>query len=512
MSRTNKETAALVKKAKGLFAKHGKAETMGDALAWFKDLGADVITDGSEKFAIKEIDISGLKMVQITLGVDEASGAAEVLAVEPMDAAVEGEAVGDEDEDKPEDEKGFTAMRKAMLVDGTEKIAKTKTVARDANPAIKSLIAAEKRYTKAAQNGGLVSATGCGLARPIFSEGETATKFGAWVRLRAAEDLKSLRGGYSQMASDLDILGKTSTTTVNLTAGATVPDEYIAELIENRNQFGAARQAIGVSAQSQNFAQYPKLTGELTVNIQETEGSANTDSDMNFGNVGVTLHTFIATSTFSRQLMDDSAISMSEAFGRSWNRAQAEKEDRAVFLGTAASGAGVNDLITGTNGADTYDANATTSTTTWATSWTIDALQAAQGQLPEWARSQAVWVVSAGFFDSRMQTLALNAGGNDGSNIAAGFRDLPRFSGLPVIFSSILPTAYSANQIVGYVGAFPLTSVFAEKASASEVGFDESQKYSSYAVVGRGTTRAWFTHHDIGSATAATSGVVALKD
>ena len=517
MAYTKDQKVAAMAKASGIAQRCGDAKTWGDALSWFTKKGATEITDGDLSLVLKSVDVSGFKMVQITLGVDEATGAAEVLSVEPMDAPIEGEAVGD-DADPEKDDEEDTKNKSVRLVRGMEAKAHIESQnkgSRNASPETKALIAREKRYTKAVDSGGQITVPGFGRVDPLYSSGELASRAGAWARLKGASELKSMRGGYPAMAHDMEVLGistKTGTTTNALLGGNTVPDEFNAELIENRNTFGAARLAAGARVQNQNQQNWPKRTGDVTVTIQETEGAADTATDMTFGLVGVTLHTFVGTSVQSRQLWDDSAINMGETFGRSYNLAQTEKEDRAFFLGTAANGGGVNDLITGTNGADTYDANATTTTETWGTSWTIEALQAAQGQLPEWARTQAVWVVSAGFFDSRMQTLQLNAGGNTGDNIATGFKGLPRFSGLPVIFSSILPVAYSVNQIVGYVGAFPLTSIFAEKPSASEISFDESRYHEQYAVSMRGVTRAWFTHHDIGSATASTSGVVALKD
>ena len=71
---------------------------------------------------------------------------------------------------------------------------------------------------------------------------------------------------YSQKDADLNILSKTHLTTVNTAGGAFVPEDFKPELITLLEDFGVARQVIGVTAMARDTLTMPRIDSVFTTN------------------------------------------------------------------------------------------------------------------------------------------------------------------------------------------------------------------------------------------------------
>lgn len=104
-----------------------------------------------------------------------------------------------------------------------------------------------------------------------FRDADTAAYCGAWVRYAVCKNIP-----YSQRQNDIDIIGKAATESVNIYGGALVPAEFSDQIIELRDRYGAARQAIGITKMNSETRLIPRVGSDFSM-TWDTE--ANTISD-----------------------------------------------------------------------------------------------------------------------------------------------------------------------------------------------------------------------------------------
>ena len=376
-----------------------------------------------------------------------------------------------------------------------------------------------KSYDRKVSQGKPIMVPTLGWKNPIFESGEQAEAFGAWSRLQTATSKSGFVLDYRQRPCNFaELLPrilkhygiKTSTTTNLGQAAALVPEEFIAQLVDNLSNFyGVARQVCGVVPTKTNDVVLPKHTGDPSVTLQSKEGSTTTKSDATTTTIGPSLRTFIIASDVSVQLFADSAIPYGEYWGNVSNRAQGRAEDKEFFLGTNFnSGQSIEDKI----GANvTVDAGASDLATV-----DIDDIMSMAAVLDPMALATPVIVTTPQAWMAVFNRFNLEAGGNTGLDITMGTgtqmttQSGLRFGPMPVYLTDQLYEGNSDNNFVAYMGDFTRAAVFAERTDQASIMFSDQEKFSDYLIVGRRVTRAWWDIHDANN-TSGSSFVSKLK-
>jgi len=118
--------------------------------------------------------------------------------------------------------------------------------------------------------------------------------------------------------------------------GYLVPDEFVASIIRNVEQYGVARRGLRVVPMSSERQSWPKRRGGLTVYYPD-EGAAATPSDLAFGKITMTAKKWAVYSVFSREIEADSAVALGELVAQEIGLALAMAEDTNTFNGDGTS-------------------------------------------------------------------------------------------------------------------------------------------------------------------------------
>jgi len=356
-----------------------------------------------------------------------------------------------------------------------------------------------KDYTRAAQLGIPFGGDKC-----YFSDGDRAEYAGAVLRLATFGSVKSgeIAARYASLRKrDEEIVTKSGTIGFNASYGVLVVGEYLPELIENLNSFGAARGAVGITRMTNDSITMPRITDDVVVYDVAEAGTIN-QSNANVDLVSIYAKKTAALMPMSNELLNDATVDPVNLATGSVIRSIGKWEDES-FLSGQHNRPGL--LTTTALDADsTYDA----ANASWG-DWTIAKLQAAKAKRAGWAhRRRIAWIVHPAFYEAVLKVNAYSAGGTPAETIINGV-SRPSWDGDPVIFSEHMPSSFQADQIVGYVGAFPDSAKFGvvngseQMATSTDYGFATDQTFFRY------TQRWGYALHDV---VGANSGVIALKD
>lgn len=471
----------------------GKAEDGLASLKSWLDDGNRIIKDSD---GAVDLEVVWEKMVVIQFDSTED----EVV----LEDTAEGELEGDEDEieekaegdEEDEDEeksasKSFRAGQKSAMKNAR----RTGTAARHPTAGrIGDKISVQKKaYDSAVKHQRPMR--GSKGALPVYSDADQAEWAGAAQRLTALGATP-----YPQKAADTAICQKAGSTFNPATGGVLVAGDYLPELIELFDQYGVARRAVGVTAMRESTLDIPRLDSDVTV-YDVGENAVITESD-----AGTSLVTLTATKTaaLSRQpseLLNDAAINVGDIISRSSARAVAKWEDEAYFTGSH-NRTGLTDLQ-GTIGTDQFD-----SVSGGWSGITISDIQSTIGLLPGWAHSEGIALsCSAAFYSTVLDTFAMSAGGNTGSNLKAGFAGMTMWGQYPVFINEVMPSAYVDGQSVLQVGAFGAASKFGVVTGSEQLVTSDQRYFDQDQVAFRYTQRWAISCHDVGGSG---SGVVAL--
>ncbi len=457
--------------------------------AWAIDEGIETMKVGGETVTLDGLSDVWAKTVTVSISAD----AGEDVVVE--DAAPAQAEMADEEEEKmeDEDEMGEKSIKSAH----TRSVERQwKRASRPAAKRFSATDAAKKAYDRAVNVGSRIGKTG---QRPLFLDADRSEYFGAKTRLVAMAGRD-----YAQRGADEAIVAKTGLAGNNATGGALVYYEELPELIENLEQNGAARRAIGVTNMRDGEQTVAKISGDVTM-YDVGEGDAITASDPTFGNVKLVASKTAALVRQSSELLNDSAFNIGDILARSINRAVGTWEDESVFLGQH-NRPGVSDLV-GSN--TTFDAALSTS---WG-DFTISDIQDTLALLPAWAFDDPNFgiVCSLPFYHSVLRRFALSAGGNTGNDVLGGFGENLSWDGMPVYISQVMPKTYAGDALVMYAGAWSRSAKFGVVSGSEQMASSDQRYFDQDQVAFRYTQRWAYTLHDIND-TANASGVVALQD
>lgn len=471
-------------------------KTAAEFSAWAEENGVSFNTPDGMELAGKNLETAFNKTVTIT------ADAGEDVVIEGAEGAEAGDEILDDEEVKAADEaeeekKAFDKFRAQQKSAQRGKQAGSKGVAihtKAGGVSGNRVDMKKSAYDRAVKQGQKINGKS-----PMFYNADRREYFGAKARLSCLGTVD-----YSQKDNDIAIVQKGSAG-VNTTGGALVFYEELPELIENIESNGAARQAIGVTNMRDGEQTVSKISADVTM-YDVGEGAAITSSDPTFGNVKLVASKTAALVRESSELLNDAAFNIGEVLGRSITRAVGTWEDESVFLGSH-NRQGITDILTA-GGTNVNDAALTAA---WS-EYTVANVQDTLALLPAWAFEDPNFgfVCSLSFAQSVFYRFGLDAGGNTGDNLVAGFGGL-RYNGFPIYISQVMPKAYSANQLSCYMGAWSHSAKFGVVTGSEEMATSDQRYFDQDQVAFRYTQRWAHTLHTV-NATAFSSGIVALQD
>lgn len=314
---------------------------------------------------------------------------------------------------------------------------------------------------------------------------EAAWKFGTWC-LAAMGHGPSAAHCKNHGLSLIRTKGHTEG--VNSAGGFLVPDEFENELISLREQYGVFRRNARVMPMASDVKRIPKRTSTVTAYFVG-EASAITESQQVFDNVQLVAKKLGVLTTVSSELNEDSVVNIGDDIANEIAYAFSLKEDDCGFNGDGSSTYGG---IVGLSAALT-DATYQVSdggATTYA-GVTLAELAAGLRKLPAWAgqRNNIKVYCSKQAYHAIFERLALNAGGNNATDIANGLT-APRWYGYPIEFAQVIPVTESGGATFAYIGDLQQACIFGDR-RANSIAFSDSalNAFEQDEIAVRGTER-----------------------
>lgn len=362
-------------------------------------------------------------------------------------------------------------------------------------------------YTAAAKSGRAFGGKPC-----VYPDGDRAEMATAAMRLAAfgKSSNAAIVDAYAKWkAHDEEIVGKAGTIGNNATYGSTVIEDIAPELIENLNSHGAARMVATVTPMSRDSLSMHRWGSDVTV-VDTAEGAQGTVTDGSTDRVSLYAKKTMAIGKLSAELLNDSSIQIANKWADSVLRVMSKYEDNSYFRGVGRA-VGLAQTA-GANAGATYDNGALNSSTSWA-GWTIAALQAAKAKIAPWATEDGSLAIVAhpAFYEAVLKVNAYSAGGTPGDAILNGTR-VKAWDGVPFIPCNIMPSSYSADQIVAYYGNFAKATKFGVVRGSEQIATSDDFYFDTDEVALRFTQRWDYNLHDVTDASTDGPGVIAFKD
>jgi HK97 family phage major capsid protein len=348
-------------------------------------------------------------------------------------------------------------------------------------------------YNRAAQTGTKINGK-----RPIFADADRAEVFGAAWRLAVAG-----HKSYSQKANDQVIVTKAGTTTDNGYAGALIVETVAPEIIDLLHQYGATRQLAGVTGMPEGEYRMPRKTANPTAAFIDEAGTFGT-SNGTYDRVQLIANKLGYIDQVSNELLNDSAFSIADQAAQNAVPALALAEDACYFNGTGLGS--FSGIVGAIDSASTYDAALSSS---W-DDYTITKIENWLGKIPveAWRAGNVKIAASSAFFNSVLMRFGMAAGGNTIADIQRGPSGL-NYRGIPVVLAEVLPSTYTADQIVAYAGSFERGTAFGVVNGSERIDASEHYGFATDQFSWRISERVAFSAHDVGGST---SEIIALKD
>jgi HK97 family phage major capsid protein len=285
--------------------------------------------------------------------------------------------------------------------------------------------------------------------KAVHSCPESAEFWGAYFRSQIMGS-KS----YPFKGEDQAILKAAHVTSDNALGGALVPDGFIATLIENKTQFGAAGRIASITPMALPKETMPRLVNDVVMNYT-SEAAASGETNLTFDTVDLVTHEISGHAPISLRLLNGSAINVSDALSRSFNRAIGFREDTAYFLGDSKQQGIIPQL-----GANSYVAVSSLNTSQLGGILIAD-IQRLIGRVPSWAASDGsdlAFTMTRQVYEQTLGRFEMNAPGNTRANLREGPSEFPGadrvWGGYPVYFNEVMQKGYSNGTIPILFGAF----------------------------------------------------------
>ncbi len=347
-----------------------------------------------------------------------------------------------------------------------------------------------------------------------FKSAETAYRFGRWA-------MASLGRADSQIwCKDHGVLvTKGQTEGTNSAGGFLVPDEFSADIISLREEYGVFRQNAAVKPMAGDTLYQPRRIGNLTA-YAAGEAQAGTESSQTFDRIQLVAKKFIVISTVSNELNEDNAVSFGDDLAKEIAYAFSNKEDDCGFNGTGTS------TYNGIVGASTalsvaaggvYTASgivkAPSGETTMET-LTLATMRKVIGRLPAYAdRGNAKWYCHKYVANTVMERIAEAAGGVTANEVRDGSGQL-RFLGYPVVYAQSMPKDIDTALPQILFGDLAMAAYLGDRRGLA-VAFSDSalNAFEQDEVAVRGTARFDINNANYGSSSEAGAvvGVIAYS-
>jgi HK97 family phage major capsid protein len=312
----------------------------------------------------------------------------------------------------------------------------------------------------------------------VFSDADTAEAFTASMRLAVVP--KSLT--YNQREADESIVRKTGVTFTNTLGGALVPQEFYSTLIYLTEMYGVAMRTANVQRMSSDVGVFPRKTSIPTMNYT-AEAATISEQDNGYDNVSLVAKKGTVLMRYSRELFQDSAISVADDYARSMAEAVQKGVDEAYFLG---DGSGTYGNQTGLANGLPAGSSVTAAGTSFA-SVTATNLTTLMGLVENVVPGRCELRCSRQFAFQVLKRL---------DTAASQFKDTQEgpfgidgyYLGIPYRITQVLPTAGTTAQRVAYFGDFIGGSMIGDRqqleiATSTEAGF------ATDTILVRGTIR-----------------------
>lgn len=291
--------------------------------------------------------------------------------------------------------------------------------------------------------------------------------------------------------------------------GFTVMPEFESTLIRLVNDYGVGRGKCRTVPMKTDTKTTNKRTGGLTA-YAIGEIQAPTASSPTLGQVMLIAKKFGVYTLYSRDLDEDSAISIAQMVATELAYAFAYKEDACLFNGDGTSTyngiVGIKESLAAGSTVTTISGNLKFG------SLDLEDFINMQSALPSYAEKEGgpEWYIHKAGWAQSMQRLQANAGGNTGRDI--GGRFVPTFLGYPVNFVEVMNNTLTdqANaEGLCYFGNLKQAVIFGDRRGVT-VDTSREVAFTTQQVAVLGTERFDINVHDNGTASAA-GAVVMLK-
>lgn len=264
------------------------------------------------------------------------------------------------------------------------------------------------------------------------------------------------------------MVGEMKTTMIEASdtlGGYLVPEDFRAEIIERLPGLTVVRPLANVISTSRDRVSLPKATGgtsrytgavRVTWVDESPSGASASATNAAWGQVAIPVHTVMANTPLSRNLIEDAAFDLDAYLRRQFATAMAIDEDEQFLVGSGAGRPqGVLNGTAASGAPHDSDVNTNTVNSGHASTLTGDGIVAVPYGLPaQYRQNGAVWVMAK---DTVKATRTLKDSQNrylwsdNNNNLAAGQPE--RLQGYPVKESEAMP-AVAANKYPIIFGDF----------------------------------------------------------
>jgi len=276
--------------------------------------------------------------------------------------------------------------------------------------------------------------------------------------------------------------------TTDSQGGYLVPIIYSDIMASITYNYGVARKECNVIQLGSDTFSRPKDLTSLTAYCV-TESAAGTESNGTYGQINLSVKDWVVLTRMTRQLSQDSLISVADNLMDKIGRAFAYTEDYCLFFGdgtsTYGSITGLESRLNTEYGVLDGKAQVVTTSTTLAN------LRTVISKVPASMRSGSKWFVSPVVFDQTFATLAEAQGGNTTTHIINGV-PTTMFMGYPVVLVDIMPASTtdnpidpSTNAVIAYFGNMKAAVDFGDR-QQNMIDFSDSAVIGGESVFERG--------------------------
>jgi HK97 family phage major capsid protein len=330
-----------------------------------------------------------------------------------------------------------------------------------------------------------------------------AYRFGMWFLAGPAGQSKAQR-----WCKERGIEIKGHVENENEAGGFLVPEEFLSDLIDLREQYGVFRRNSRVTPMSSDTQTRPRRKGGLTA-YYVGEATNVTESELQWDRVRLIAKKLAALAKLSVELNEDSAIDLASTVADEIAYAFALAEDGAGFNGDGTSTfggiVGIREKLKGLDATPANVAGLVVGTGTgYATNFnslTLGDFRRIVGRLPQFADTpNAKWYVHRSFYHEVMVRLAEATAGTSSVEIINGIART-YFLGYPVEFAQVLPKDSAVSQVTALLGDLRMGSMLGDRRDVT-LALSEHAAFTTDELTLRGTQRFDINVHDVGNASA----------